>query len=270
MIEHNESSKATRQTIASYPGGKSNYIKHHALYACLPDKINLLVEPFSGLANFYFNIYSITKNVLLNDINVEVCSLLRVVQDKKLLNQLIRKIQNLEPIEREEYYHWKSNNPNSVIDCAIKLLVILNCSPNGAGGGYSFEKAHRKWYRNKQKTWFELSKRLKNAVILNEPYQDVLTDVINGKTSADFIYLDPPYYDVAKKGKLYRSYDVIEWKKLLSLLEQIRCKWLLSNRDCPEMRALFCDFYQKSYNTYNDMNNKKNNNPELLIANFKI
>jgi DNA adenine methylase len=260
-----------RTTIASYPGGKSDRKKHLPLYLSVPKKISYLIEPFSGLANFFLVISPRISRVWLNDKDFEVYSILRCMIDLSLLKQLIEYVQSIEPVERDDYYDWKGKQGLNTLECAVRRLVILNCSPNGAGGGYSFEKAHRKWYQNKPYIWNEIHKIFtqKKVKLTNLDYQEVLDSLSQSNTPSEaFLYLDPPYYDVAQKGHLYgKELNIIDLSILRKYLSSITFQWILSNRDSPQVREFFSNFHLLGYNTYNDMNNTPNKNPELLISN---
>jgi len=187
------------------------------------------------------------------------------------LEELIETVKSLEPIEKDDYYEWKGTTPNNTISLAIRRLIILNCSVNGAGGGYSNEKAHRKWYQNKPKIWREIHNLFteKKAKITNTDYSKVFEQIREfPDKKRSFIYLDPPYDCVAQQGKLYgKDYNLVDWKQLKNNIAELNVPWILSNRDTPEIRTIFSDFHQFGYNTYNDMNNTPNKNPELLISN---
>lgn len=257
-----------RTTIASYPGGKSDRRKHAPLYLAVPDKINCLIEPFAGLANFFLVLSPRVSSVWLNDCDLEVYSLLKCVQEKSLLKELINRVQEINPIERKDYYSWKELRTDQQVELALRKLIILNCSPNGAGGGYSKEKAHRKWYVNKPKIWSQINEILseKSVKITNFDYEFVLKSIMTKTIHKEsLLYLDPPYYDVAQKGKLYGDYNTIDLLKLKGLLKNIGINWILSNRDCDYIREIFKGYHQITYNTYNDMNNQRQKNPETII-----
>ena len=263
-----------RTTIASFPGGKSDKKKHLPLYLSFPKHIEYFVEPFAGLANVFIALSPQISQVWLNDKDPEIFSLLSCMQDSTLLQQLIESIKSLEPVTRDDYYHWKQFNPSKTLDRAIRRLVILNCSPNGAGGGYSHEKAHRKWYQNKPKMWRFIHQIFENKKvrITNFDYEKIIVSLSPDDDLIDyFLYLDPPYYDVAQKGSLYgKKYNQIDIDKLKDLLTSLPIHWLLSNRDTPLIREIFNQFYILDYNTYNDMNNTQKGNPELLISNHPL
>ncbi|MFX0172014.1 MAG: DNA adenine methylase [Candidatus Hodarchaeota archaeon] len=259
-------SLSSRKTIASFPGGKSGK-KHLPLYNVVPQKIDRLIEPFAGLANFFFTISPQVNFAWLNDKDPHVFSLLKSIKEPSYLKELITSINAINPVEKEDYYCWKQKKSTNIIEQAVKLLVILNCSPNGAGGGYSYQKAHRKWYQNKPKVWYQLSEKLQKVRITNWDYKEVLNEILENQFENDFIYLDPPYFKVAERGNLYPKFNSIYWDELKNLIKPIRCHWLMSNRDCLETREMFKNYFLFSYNTYNDMNNTKNGNPELLVSN---
>jgi DNA adenine methylase len=260
-----------RTTIASFPGGKSDRRKHQSLFRSVPRKINYLIEPFAGLANFFIVVSPRVSQVWLNDKDPEIYSLLQCLNEQTLLKDMIEHVKALEPVEKDDYYKWKEITPESTVSLAVRRLIILNCSVNGAGGGYSHEKSHRKWYQNKPKIWHEIHDLLtkKRAKITNMDYCKILDQNCDFLDQEDsFIYLDPPYEGVAQQGKLYgKDYNIMDWKQLKELLNGLNTHWILSNRDTPEIRSLFSDFHLFGYNTYNDMNNTQNKNPELLISN---
>lgn len=261
----------SRKTIASYPGGKSDRRKHSTLFLSVPDRIRFLIEPFAGLANFFLVLCPRVSRVWLNDKDPEIFSILKSIQDPDLLSKLIEQIKSIEPIERDEYYEWKSLSPNTVLDRAVRRLIILNCSPNGAGGGYSREKAHRNWYQSKPLVWGFIHKifREKEVRITNWDFSKVLMALTGDLYSrSSFCYLDPPYIDVAKSGNLYgKLYNIVDWELLKFHLNQIQCHWVLSNRDDPRIHKLFTGYHILQYNTYNDMNNTIESNPEMLVSN---
>ncbi|MHA2075929.1 MAG: DNA adenine methylase [Candidatus Hodarchaeales archaeon] len=156
----------------------------------------------------------------------------------------------------------------------IKRLIILNCSPNGAGGGYSFQKAHSNWYITKPDKLRLINKifNRKPVEITNLDYSEVFKQQTTTVTDQElFWYLDPPYYDTAKKGNLYgKGMNNIDWRTLKSYLGELSDFWVLSNRDSLTMRDLFSEFFMFSYITYRHPNNTFKRNTELIISNYPI
>lgn len=261
----------SRTTIASYPGGKSDRRKHSPLFLSVPDKIPFLVEPFAGLGNFFLVVSPRVSRVWLNDKDPEIYAILHCIQHSDLLLQLVEWVKSIESIERDDYYEWKSSSPTHLLERAVRRLVILNCSPNGAGGGYSLEKAHRKWYQNKPRIWKKIHDIFfqKQVRITDWDYSKVLSTLDeNDDPQSSFCYLDPPYIDVAKRGNLYgKSFNMIDWEALKHSLEELHCHWVLSNRDNHKIHQIFSEYTILRYNSYNDMNNTQLNNPEMVISN---
>ena len=264
----------SKLTIASYPGAKNNTKKHKTLFGLVPPKIPFLIEPFTGLANFFIRISHQVEQAWLNDKDPEIFALLRCIQDSDLLKELNEYINMLPPIEREDYYQWKKKVSTSLLEQAIKRLIILNCSPNGAGGGYSFEKAHSNWSITKPDKLRLINKifNRKSVEITNLDYSEVFKRQAMAISDQDqFWYLDPPYYDSTKKGNLYgKGMNNIDWPTLKAYLGELSDLWILSNRDSIIIRELFSEFFMYSYITYNGPNNTSQPNTELIISNYPI
>jgi site-specific DNA-adenine methylase len=264
----------SKLTIASYPGAKNNTNKHKSLFCSVPPKIPFLIEPFCGLANFFIRVSPKVEQAWLNDKDPEIFALLKCIQDSDLLKELNEYISVLPLIERDDYYQWKKRVSCSLLEQAIKRLIILNCSPNGAGGGYSFEKAHSNWYVTKPDKLRLINKifNRKPVEITNLDYSEVFkqqTTIVTAKEV--FWYLDPPYYDTAKKGNLYgKGMNNIDWPTLKSYLGELSDFWVLSNRDSLTIRDLFSEFFMLSYTTYHNPNNTFKRNTELIISNYPI
>ncbi len=265
-----------RVSLGSYPGGKSDKQKHRLLYEVTPHKITTMVEPFAGLVSYTIINSPKISHAIVNDIDPEVVAFLRCIKDKDLLFQLKEKVSQIYPVMKEEYYEWKDRKPTDKIELAIRRVVFQNCSFSGAGGGYSRDKATRKWHINRPKQWervHQLFMKL-DIEIFNENFSSFIDRIIERNSAGllgnlPFVYLDPPYYKVAEGGDLYNynSIDLNELIHALKLLDDSDIHWIMSNRDHPHVEKFFSEYYQLRYNTYNDMGNKQDSNPELIISN---
>jgi len=264
----------SRLTIASYPGAKNNTKKHWPLFGLVPPRIPFLIEPFTGLANFFIRISSQVEQAWLNDKDPEIYALLKCIQDSDLLKDLNEYISVLPFIEREDYYQWKKKVSTSLLEQAIKRLIILNCSPNGAGGGYSFEKAHSNWYNTKPDKLRLINKifNRKKVEITNLDYSDVFKRQATSIIDLESVwYLDPPYYDSTKKGNLYgKGMNNIDWTTLKTYLGELSDLWILSNRDSIFIQDLFSEFFMYSYITYSGPNSASQRKIEIIISNYPI
>jgi site-specific DNA-adenine methylase len=264
----------SKLTIASYPGAKNDTNKHKSLFCLVPPKIPFLIEPFCGLANFFIRISPKVEQAWLNDKDPEIFALLKCIQDSDLLKELNEYISVLPIIEREDYYQWKKKVSSSLLEQAIKRLIILNCSPNGAGGGYSFQKAHSNWYITKPDKLRLINKifNRKPVEITNLDYSEVFKQQTAAVTDQElFWYLDPPYCHIGKKSNLYgKGMNKIDWPTLKSYLGELSDFWVLSNRDSLTIRDLFSEYYMFSYITSRYPNSTFQRNTELLISNYPI
>ncbi len=268
-----------RLSLGSYPGGKSDKQKHLPLYLSTPSRISTLIEPFAGLASFTIINSPKTGRAVLNDIDPEVVAFLKCINDRELLNSLKQEVSRIYPVTKEDYYEWKRREPKTVLELATRRVVFQNCSFSGAGGGYSREKAGRKWHVNRPKTWEKVHVIFRNldVEIHNSPFTEFVETVVdshseNSLGDAPLVYLDPPYYKVAEDGALYNynSMDLDELLDVLRTLDDVEMHWIMSNRDHPHVREVFSDYYQLGYSTYNDMGNKRDANPELLVSNHQL
>ncbi len=264
----------SKLTIASYPGAKSNTKKYWALFGSIPPEIPFLIEPFTGLANFFIQVSPKAKEAWLNDKDPEIFALLKCIQDADLLEELNEYIRILPLITREDYFQWKQKRPTSLLERAIKKLIILSCSPNGAGGGYSIKKAHSNWQINKPDKMRSIHKILNRypVEITNLDYSEVFKRSASILTDQEVMwYLDPPYFDTSKKGNLYgKGMNNIDWRTLKSYLDDITNLWILSNRDSPTIQDFFSEYYVYSYIISSNMKNTVQRNTELLISNYPI
>jgi len=112
------------------------------------------------------------------------------------------------------------------VDVAVKTYYLFNTSfAGGILGGFGVSKTQNeaKCFHNKISSLYLIYERLKNAVIECLDFEEVIRRYDSEDT---FFYLDPPYYGT----EYYYLSDFTEedHKRLLSLLKQVKGKWLLS------------------------------------------
>jgi DNA adenine methylase len=92
-----------------------------------------------------------------------------------------------------------------------------------------------------------------------------------------FLFLDPPYYSVAKsrlygkRGELHLQFD---HERLARVVQSCPHRWLLTYDDCAEVRKLYRDAFIVEWTLQYGMNNYKQSSArpgnELFIANDDI
>lgn len=117
-------------------------------------------------------------------------------------------------------------------------------------------------------------------ILMCSDYRTVFTHPVFKKHNPEqvFIYLDPPYYPVSATSNFTQfnagGFDVIEQENLCLLLtdlDKIGYKWLLSNSDVPKVRELYAQWHITEIEVPRKINckgNKRGCVTELLIRNY--
>lgn len=84
-----------------------------------------------------------------------------------------------------------------------------------------------------------------------------------------FMYLDPPYPDNNCNYR-HNMRSIEEHQELVEWLRHAKCKWLLTNYDKPEVRALYGQFHIKEVDFASgmDFNGGARRNKEIIVTNY--
>jgi DNA adenine methylase len=202
------------KSIIPYVGGKHFMIKH--LLPLIPPH-NIYVEVFGGAANLLLNKPTSTIEVY-NDINSELVTLFRVIRDKDKLEEL-KRLLYLTPYSREEFYHLKYLNPETLSDIerAYRFYYLCRVSFNAIPGrtfAYPTQtnsKVHS--YMNSIDKLDIIHERFKYVTIEHESFEKLIPRYDSTNT---LFYLDPPYiHDTRYDTKVYQHEMSNEQHKLL-------------------------------------------------------
>ena len=209
-----------------YYGGKINMIQD--ILPLIPNH-EAYVEPFFGSGAIFFAKHP-SKFEIINDIRADVTNFFRVCKTK--YDELSIMIQGtahseIEHKRAKEIY----KNPEAYTDVekawAFWTLTIMSFS-SVLGSGFAFSKAFPDGERtNRYRLIFkttDYASRLENVTIMQRDAIDVIK-MFDGENV--FFYLDPPYIG-ADQGH-YKGYTEEDFKNLLSLLQSIKGKFLLSS-----------------------------------------
>ena len=108
--------------------------------------------------------------------------------------------------------------------------------------------------------------RLKNTIILNKNYKDVIKKYDSPTT---FFYLDPPYEDSAKS---HYDFPDFNFPELVDILKNIKGYFLLSYNYSTAVENMFKGFNIKIVDTKYSRGTKGGQDmlkKELLISNYK-
>jgi len=233
-------------------GGKSLIAKEIVSY--IPNNIKYYIEPFFGGGSVFFEREK-DPNIIevINDLDSDVYKILKGLQNRaKYIND------NITRTITAKYF-------NSIKDKkdVISLIEKNKASFNSMGKIYS----KRDKPRIIKTDFVPYKERLKNVIILNEDYRDIIHQ-FNYKDA--FFYLDPPY-EVAIDNLSYYKHHSVYPIDILKICKTIKGRFILSYNDSNNIRKLFKDFYiyeiQLKYNT-----NKEFHKPttELLISNYSL
>jgi Site-specific DNA methylase len=262
-------------TFFQYIGGKQYLLKH--LLPLIPQH-KTYVEPFCGSAKLFFA-KTPSQVEVLNDKNKLIANLFYCVSFH--FDEFYQKVSTL-VYSRVLYDMFKQDVETLAdlkipdVDVAVKTYYLFNTSFAGkvfGGFGVSKTKNEAKSFHNKISSLHLIHERLKNAQIECSDFEEVIRRYDSEDT---FFYLDPPYYG----AELYYDANFTEedHKRLLSLLKQVRGKWLLSGysnelyeNELKEFNRLEFQAVKHSYGlTQNSKQKERPQAVEVVWFNYEI
>src|SRR4030042_2431795 len=225
------------RSLLAYLGGKHllapKIIKRIPAHTCY-------CEVFAGAAWVLFKEEE-TKVEILNDINIELVTLYRVV--KHHLEEFIRYLKWI-LVARDEFERFKKEDPKTLTDIqrSVRFYFLLKAGYSAKVKkptfGISAERPPRLNLLRIEEDLSAVHLRLARVYFENKPYAELIKCFDKPGT---FFYLDPPYYGHEKDygdGIFYRE----DFQKLSDILSKIRGKFLLSINDHPRTREIFKGF----------------------------
>ncbi len=249
--------------MAGWIGGKSQLCK--TIIAKIPTHI-CYVEPFAGAAWVYWG-KNESKVEVLNDINKELITLYRVIQNH--LEEFIRYFK-WTLVSRDEYKRLKEVNPETLTDIqrAARFYYLQRNAFGGKVGCQNFGYATTTSPKiNLLRLEEELSMahiRLAKTYIECLPYDNIIKRYDRPHS---FFYIDPPYWNCENDyGK--GLFDKSDFQKLADILNSLQGRFILSLNDTKEIRTIFENFkFEEAIVTYScGKSNIKAK--EVLITNF--
>jgi len=214
------------KTPITYYGGKQKLVK--TILQLIPEH-NLYCEPFCGGAAVYFAKPKSGLEVI-NDLNGHVVTFYRVLKnDFPILRYLIQSTPHSRKAHREAAFILKNPEVFNEAKVAYAFWVQTNMSFSAKMfGGYAYEKKSNKTVlrtKNKKKGFVKsLMERLDNTDI---ECNNAISVIKSRDQEKSFFYVDPPYYN-SDCGH-YKGYTIEDFRELLTCLESIKGKFLLSS-----------------------------------------
>jgi len=289
-------------SILNFVGGK--HLSCKKIVSLMPDH-DCYVEVFAGgLWTFFRKAQS--KIEIINDINSSLIGFYRVIQrspDKfmerekyemyssdlyyeYLYDYYIKKYYN-EGMSKEdisfelklslEYVIKIISTEFSEVEKAFRFFCLIKeafSSKFGGGFGFGSVRNNAKAFFNEFKIVDNITKRLKNAVIDNRDFQEVIKSYDNERV---LFYLDPPYVASDNDDCYKISFTLHDHQRLYETLSKIKGKFILTIDDCFFVRERYCEGSQGSKGFYwienevfyssADKNNRRHAT-ELIITNY--
>ena len=244
--------------LLSYIGGKARITK--TICDQIPNSIPKLVSPFfgAGSVEFYFaNLYP-EAEVCGFDIFFALVNFWTIIKHKK--DKFITKVKNTLPMTKERYFaHKKSIKPTRPgLPQAVHFFAVNKCSYNGImSASYSNDlgKLFTNTIRRLGKFTFP-----QNLTVHHRDFVDVIKN-----HPTDFLFLDPPYYDMKKIYGFSGEFSNIDHDLLFKLLQSHRGLWLLVYNDHPWVHNTYREF---SILPFCSRYSAKRTGQQLLIKNY--
>lgn len=218
--------------LVPWIGGKRRLAKH--LLPLFPEH-SCYVEPFCGAAALFF-LKQPTEVEVLNDINGDLVSLYRVVQNH--LEEFVRQFKY--SLTSRQMYDWLKATPTDPltdIQRAARFYYLQKLGFGGKVDGRSFGTATTSPPRmNLLRIEEDLSAahlRLHRTYVEHLPWDECIRRYDRPHT---LFYCDPPYWGTEGYGV---DFGLEQYDRMATLAKTIKGKMIISVNDIPEMREAF-------------------------------
>ncbi|WP_338764189.1 DNA adenine methylase [Bernardetia sp. ABR2-2B] len=262
--------KVRIKTPISYYGGKQQMLKY--ILPLIPKHL-CYTEAFSGGAAVFWA-KEPAKIEAINDLNENIVTFWEVLKtDFDALNEKVQSTLHSNFSYKKANIIYNTSDYYSKLDRAWALWVLTSMSYGSMpGGGFAFQKRIKNAcaikVKNKRLNFIqELSDRLETTTIEHE---DACKIIKRYDTRDSFHYVDPPYIN-SNQGH-YDGYTEEHYKKLLSILEKVEGKFLLSSYP-SEVLAEFAkrnNWQQIEVKRQMSMSKNRKVKTEVLTANYDI
>jgi len=207
------------------------------------------VEPFVGAGHVFYGKEPSEKEVI-NDKDSSIATIHRG------LKKFSKELQGTFPITKMSWNKWKAIKPKTEKERFMKAYMLQRMS--FMQGGKSFNTG-REGGRGRMRDY---SERLKDVVILNQDYREVVRRYDSPNT---LFYFDPPYEESKRTaGYTHSEFDIEAMKRVL---DGVKGKWILSFNDGKHIRELFRGYTITPIKTTYRLPSPRTVT-ELLISNF--
>lgn len=233
-----------------------------------------------GGGSVYLSARSIdfAKKYWINDDFRDLVAFWKIAQSAKECSRLradLEKLRsNFRNSEEIKEYFYKAREESSVDDYRTALLFFffnrVTFSGTTRAGGFSSQASINRFTKSSIERLAGLPSALDSTKITSGDFESVIKQP--GKDV--FIFLDPPYYTAKRLYGHNGSLHQFDHKRLATILERSKHRFLITYDDCAEIRELYgwANIYE--WRLQYGMNNCSENNAskigqELFICNYK-
>jgi len=258
--------------ILKWAGGKQQLLS--VLLAKTPKKYNRYIEPFFGGGALFFGLQP--DRAIIAESNPELINFYHVISEN--IDTLIQRLYQYK-IDKETYYNIRALDFNKLppVEAAARTIYLNRLCFNGlyrVNRKGRFNVPYGK-YKNPRvcdpDRLKSASEALKNAIIIQGDYKDVLRDHAQ---TGDYIYLDPPYLPISEysdfkrytKEQFYEE-DHVELAEEVRRLHERGCYVLLTNSNHQLVYELYSGFEIEVLQTRRNINvkGKKRTGEDVVI-----
>lgn len=235
------------KSAIKYVGGKSRRVSH---YLSLFPKHKVFVSLFAGGCSVEL-FKPASQLEVINDFHSELTNALIAIRERK--EELIRKLKDI-PYSEVEFKRMVETNPTDELEKAVKYIYLSRTAFNGAGSpnvsGFSLPsgksvKNCSKYYQNAIDRIYVMGERMRDWVILNRSFEDVIERFDSEET---LFFADPPYWN---KERYYNGgFSAEDHFRLNELAKKIKGKIIIAYDYHDEIHDLYKnDFQSFEYKT---------------------
>ena len=237
-----QTAKKINSSIRSF-GGKSNFLGEIYKYFPSNESYSSYVEPFMGSMVVGLNLNHPKCSIIVNDLNKNIYSFFKVLQDKEMFVRLKEKLdiifysEDIFKESREWLYEAEQKDGYSIEDRAYHFFIVNRMSYSGNMASFGRNMVIRRGVSKSVSDTFstidglsEMHERIQRFIIFNRDGTELINNYDNPKY---FMYCDPPYHFSTRTTARYPvDMDNEMQEKFVKLIVNGEAKYLVSAYNC--------------------------------------